>query len=390
VTHSQIDNPSETPRNEVGGQALLEGVMIRSRTGYAVAARRGDGAIVLLQVPYKPLSSGFALLKIPFVRGVMALVEMLAIGTRALQWSAEVFERSLRGANAREVETDLPRKTADAWKRKGFAATAAASLAIAAILVVVLPHFLTLSLGVIPFVHNAAVTYGRSGFNEAEFPILFNLVSGVIRVVIVVGYIVAIGLNRDIRRVFGYHAAEHQAAWAFEKGDEMTVGRVRTFPRLHPRCGTAFLAVVLMLSILVFAAATGVLLATFEGFSQWSWWRRKALILPLQIALLPVVAALAFEALKASARHSEHPLARLVLSPGLFLQRLTTRRADDRQIEVAIVALLAALAIPPDLKETRQYVVQGLHITDHDERVRPWSPHSDKEAQSRGESIHNS
>ncbi len=374
MTDSIVDNSSETPRDEVGGQALLEGVMIRSRTGYAVAARRGDGAIALLQVPYAPLSSSYPLLKTPFVRGIVALVEMLAIGTRALQWSADQFERRLRGAESREEDSDLPRKTSDAWARRGFVATAAASLAIAAFLVVVLPHAITLGLGRLSIVHEMAQWMGRAGFNEAEFPILFNLLSGAVRAVIIIGYIAAIGINSDIRRVFGYHAAEHQAAWAFEKGEDMTVERVRTFPRLHPRCGTAFLAIVLLLSVLVFAVGTGLLLATLEGFAQWPWWQRKLVILPLQIALLPVVASLSFEALKAAARHTQHPAARFVLSPGLFLQRLTTRRADDAQIEVAIVALLAAIAIPPGLNTIQNYVVQGLHMVEGDDRVRPWTP----------------
>src|SRR5690606_38263567 len=110
------------------------------------------------------------------------------------------------------------------------------------------------------------------------------------------------------------------------------------------------------------------------------WWLRKITLLPLQIALLPILAALAFEALKAAARHPEHPAARLALSPGLFLQRLTTRRADDGQVEVAIVALLAALAISPEMRVSQRYVVQGLHTGDSDVRVRPWNPQPGEEA----------
>lgn len=374
MTPHLIDNSSETPRNEVGGQALLEGVMIRTRTGYAVAARRADGAIVLHQIPYTPLSANRSWLKIPFIRGIVAVLEMLSIGTRALQWSADLFEQRLNQQQASAQDEQLPRRTAEAWARRGFVATAAASLALAAFLMVVLPHSLALAIGQMAIVDQAAQWWGASAFNEAQFPVIFNLLTGLIRALIVVGYIGAIGLNRDIRRVFGYHAAEHQAAWAFEKGDELTVERVITFPRLHPRCGTAFLAIVLLLSIVVFAVATGMMLAGIDQFAGWPWWLRKITLLPIQVALLPVLAAVSFEALKASARHPDHPASRWVLAPGLFLQRLTTRRPDEGQVEVAIVALLAALAISPEIKTSSRYVVQGLHDHGVDSRVRPWSP----------------
>ncbi len=369
-----IDNCSETPRNEVGGQALLEGVMMKSRTGYAVAARRADGAIVLLQVPYKSLGESCRWLKAPFVRGIVALVEMLVIGTRALQWSAGVFEGNPRSDGREQSVDPLPRKVSEGWSRQGFLFAVLASLGFAAFLVVVLPHSLALGFGFLPGVREIVWWMGASSFDEATFPVLFHLVSGVFRALIVVGYIAAISLNRDIRRVFGYHAAEHQAAWAFERGDDLTVERVGTFPRVHPRCGTAFLATVLLVSIVVFALGTGLLQALVGGYGDWPWWRRKLLVLPLHVGLLPLIGALSFEALKASARNPDHFLARLALSPGLLLQRLTTRRPDEGQLEVALVALRAALAIHPETKDLRRYVVQGLHSDQMDQRVRPWNP----------------
>jgi uncharacterized protein YqhQ len=369
-----IDNCSETPRKEVGGQALLEGVMMKSRTGYAVAARRADGAIVLLQVPYKSLSESYRWLKAPFVRGVVALVEMLVIGTRALQWSAGIFESNLRDEGRKSAENPLPQSVSEGWSQQGFLFAILASLGFAAILVVVLPHSLALGFGLLPGVREIVWWMGASSFDEATFPVLFHLVSGIFRALIVVCYIAVISLNRDIRRVFGYHAAEHQAAWAFEKGDDLTVDRVRTFPRVHPRCGTAFLATVLLISIVVFALGTGLMQAMVEGYGDWPWWQRKVLVLPLHLALLPLIGALSFEALKASARNPDRFLARLALSPGLLLQRMTTRRSDEGQLEVAIVALRAALAIHPEMRDVQRFVVQGLHSDYVDQRVRPWNP----------------
>ncbi|MDK2970962.1 MAG: hypothetical protein PWP23_717 [Candidatus Sumerlaeota bacterium] len=369
------------PRIEMGGQAVIEGVLMRAKGGYAVALRREDGAIVIRQVPYRPLARALPLLKLPIVRGMTALIEMLAIGTRSLQWSAEVYEETLRRREGTPAESTqdpaqalqkeeaidsapLPRTASDAFRHAGFAGMLALSLALVVLMVIVAPNALTLLTGKLPFLHAWAEARGTLGFTEENHPFAFNLISGVFRAAILVGYVWVISLNRDIRRVFEYHGAEHKAVLELEaKGDErkVTVGGAQAHDTLHPRCGTTFLAVVVLVSIVFFAFAGAGLVAYVSGYPEWPFWQRKLATLGAHLLLLPLVAGTAFELMKFCARHERNPLCALLLWPGFRFQRLTTRPPDDEQVEVAVVAMLAALALDENASHPRQYVVRGLH-----------------------------
>lgn len=279
---------------DYGGQAVIEGVMIRGPHSVAIAVRRPDQEIVVQRRPYRPLTRSRKLLSLPLVRGAVALYEALVLGIDALMFSAN-----------QAAETEEERIT-----RGEMVVTMALSVAAAVLLFVLLPTWL------VHFLEPAGIgTFGR------------NLAEGVLRLLVLLAYIVAIARMPDIRRVLQYHGAEHKVIHALERGDDLTVEAVRPYPVLHPRCGTSFLLLVALVSVLLFS---------FFGWP--GLWQRLA----LRLALLPVVAGVAFEFLRASGR-SRSPLWKPIVAPGLWLQRFTTREPDDDQIEVALCALRAAL-----------------------------------------------
>ena len=287
---------SET-KASYGGQAVIEGVMIRGQHVYSVAARHPDGSIrtVLRPVPTWAVNRWR---RIPFIRGTLVLGESLAIGMRALTYSAQV------AAGEEEDEQPLP-----AWS---LALTIATSLGLGIGLFFVLPLVIT---------HNAIDRFIDSS-------ILSNLGEGVLRLLIFFAYLLLVGLMPSIKRVFAYHAAEHMSVHAHEAELPLDNEHVRMFPAAHPRCGTAFLLTVMIVSIIIFA-----LMGTPD--------------LPLRIAsrilFIPVIAGIAYEVIRFNGRHSGNALVRMFTVPSLLLQELTTRPPDDDQIEVAITAMNAAI-----------------------------------------------
>jgi len=294
----------------IGGQAVLEGVMMRSPHAFTVAVRKGgkpDAEIVVLHQQLKPLSERFPFLKKKIIRGAAALFEALWLGIRALNFSAnEAFEDK---DGKKEEITPL-----------AMAGTLAVALVFSLAIFLALPLLLTNLLGM----HYETVN--KSG-------VLFNLTDGAFRVVLFLGYVSGISCMKDIRRVFEYHGAEHKAIGAYEAGVELTVRNARQYSCIHPRCGTSFLLAVIVLSILVFSLIPG----------DWPLWAKGL----ARIALLPVIAGLGYEFIKHSAKKSENILIKGLMLPGLWLQRLTTREPSDDQIEVAIRALNEALAMEP-------------------------------------------
>ena len=294
----------------IGGQAVLEGVMMRSPRAFTVAVRKGgkpEAGIALYTQPLRPLGERFPLLKKRIIRGSAALFEALWLGMRALNFSA----------NEALEETDGKKEEISPLAMAG---TMAVALAFALGLFLALPLLLTNLLG---------SKYGAVGTNG----LLFNLTDGAFRVALFLGYVSGISFMKDIRRVFEYHGAEHKAIAAFEAGAELTVQNARPYSRIHPRCGTSFLLTVVVLSILLFSLIPGT----------WPLWA-KALS---RIALLPVIAGLGYEFIKYSAKHCASPAIRGLMLPGLWLQRLTTREPSDDQIEVALKALEEAIAMEP-------------------------------------------
>jgi uncharacterized protein YqhQ len=281
-----------------GGQAVIEGVMIRGGSAVAIAARRPDGSLALYREPLRGLYTS-PLRRVPGLRGVLVLGETLLLGIRALSWSAAVA--------ANEVGDDgKPRVLGGAE------------------LLIVLGMFGVVVAGF--FVGPVLATVWLDGIIGAPAAIALE---GLIRIALLLGYIWAIGRSDDVRRVFQYHGAEHMTIAAFEQGRDLEVPAIRRFPKEHPRCGTSFLLTVAVVSILVFAlAGTDPL-----------WWRISS-----RLILLPVVAGLAYEVIRFAGLHQRWPVVRWLFAGNLALQWLTTRAPDDEQIQVAVAALEACQA----------------------------------------------
>jgi uncharacterized protein YqhQ len=290
----------------VGGQAVLEGVMMRGPGNWAVAVRTPSGRIAQVWRPIDSAMARHRLLRLPVVRGVMALGESLAIGFRALAISAN-YAAQEEDAPDGEVETELSRGALI------FAFAVAIGFAIA--LFKVTPGLITEALPI------------KSGG-------WFVIVEGLIRVSLFVAYLALISLLPDLRRVFQYHAAEHKAINAYEAGEELEPEVVQRYSLIHPRCGTAFLLWVMVLAVFVFA---------FFGRPVWYW------LIAERILLLPLIAGLAYELIRFAGKHQGNRVVMTVLAPGLWLQRLTTREPSLDQLEVSIRALRQVL----QLEETR-------------------------------------
>jgi uncharacterized protein YqhQ len=290
---------AELPRFNYGGQAVIEGVMIRGRSHFSLAVRRQDGTIYRQQELLNNMFTGPAR-RIPLLRGILVLLESLSLGVKALRRSANIAMQEEDG----DEQEELP-----AWAMAG---TLAVSMLLGVGLFFLLPLLIVWLLD--PYIASDLVS---------------NVIEGVIRLTILVSYIKLIGLSSDIKRVFAYHGAEHMAVHTYEAGLALVVENVRKFGTPHPRCGTAFLLTVVLISIVVFA---------FLQRPPMEW------RIISRIALVPVIAAFSYEVIRFSGAHQEAWFGRMLSQPGLILQRLTTRQPDDSQIEVAICAMETAIA----------------------------------------------
>jgi uncharacterized protein YqhQ len=285
----------------VGGQAVLEGVMMRSPSNWAVAVRKPDGDIAQVHQPIKSPMARHRIWRLPVIRGVVALGESLAIGFRALAISAN-YAAQEEGEDGEAVSAELTRGQ--------LIFAFAIAIGFAVLLFKVSPALITDWIGI-----------------EAGW---FVIVEGLIRVTIFVLYLSLISLFPDLRRVFQYHAAEHKAINAYEAGEELEPEKVQQYSLIHPRCGTAFLLWVMVIAIFVFA---------FFGRPHWYW------LIATRILLLPVIAGLAYELIRFAGKHQRNRILMTLLAPGLWLQRLTTRQPSLDQIEVSIRALKDVLAL---------------------------------------------
>ncbi|MBM2838013.1 MAG: hypothetical protein HW415_638 [Deltaproteobacteria bacterium] len=291
----------------VGGQAVIEGVMMRSPTSFAIAVRKPSGEIATLVEPLKLLSERSRLFKLPIIRGVITLISALFLGVRALNFSADM---------AMEEEEGKDKKEKKEMGSLAMGLTVAFSLGLGILLFFVLPLYLTKLLKtVIP-------TVGSSEFT-------FNLVDGAIRVAIFVVYIMGISMMKDIKRVFQYHGAEHKSIYAFEAGEELTVENARKHSSLHPRCGTSFLLTVMLVSILVFSFLS----------HEMPFWKTAL----SRLVFIPLIAGLSYEFIRYSGKKIGSKGMGLLMAPGLWLQKLTTREPSDDQLEVALISLKEAL-----------------------------------------------
>jgi uncharacterized protein YqhQ len=286
----------------IGGQAVLEGVMMRGPSAWSVAVRKPDGEIAEVNRPISSFLLRHRWARLPVIRGVFALGESLAIGFRALAISAN-YAAQEEGEDGEEVQTELSRG------QLLFAFGIAIGFAL--LLFKVSPALIT-------------------NWLPIESTSWFVVVEGLIRVSIFILYLVLVGFMPDLKRVFQYHAAEHKAINAYEAGDPLDPETVQRHSLIHVRCGTAFLLYVMVIAIFVFA---------FVGQPGWFW------LIVSRIALLPVIAGIAYEVIRFAGKHPTNPILRTIMAPGLWLQRLTTRAPSLDQIEVSIRALREVLRL---------------------------------------------
>lgn len=293
----------------VGGQAVIEGVMIRGAGNYIVAVRKsGKIAFKNGKIPKKK----YKFLKFPFVRGFVNLAEMLAIGIKAIMWSAEQAAPEEEKIGKNELIF-----------------TILFSIAMAVAFFVLLPYLLA----------------NFMGFYEEKNPVLFNLIDGLIRILIFLAYVTAISFIKDVKILFQYHGAEHKAIHCYEKNKELNAANVKKFTTLHPRCGTSFLLIVFIVSIFVFSLLPAIILHYNLNFSNLSHWARKGILFPIRILLIPAIAGISYEILKISDKHQKNLLFGLITLPGLALQKITTKEPTNGQIEVAIYSLKKLLIL---------------------------------------------
>ena len=292
------DSNKKDSQISYGGQALIEGVMIRGKKAAVLAVRNPDGEIVKEQIKFSRFYNR-SLLKIPILRGILNLADSLVVGTRALNFSA----------NVAEGETDS-KKNSEGVN-----------------LAIVISISLIIAIGIF-FVTPALVSrvFHYLGFNN----LLVSFLEGLIRLIFVIGYIYIIGLSKDIRRVFQYHGAEHMAVWTHEDGMDLSKSNLRNFTKEHPRCGTSFILLVVMVSIIVFMLFPRDNLIVF---------------ILLRIILVPIIAGISYELLKIGSKSRFKLVKNLLNGPGILIQKLTTKEPDESQLEVAIKSMEYAIEL---------------------------------------------
>ena len=298
-------------RTSIGGQALLEGILMRGVDKQAIVVRKPDGETVEKIEPVKPLRLKYPILGWPLIRGSVNFVETLVNGVKALMYSAEFMP---------EEEQEQETSKLDRWLEKHLSGEKAERAIIG------VSVFFGILLAVVLFFMLPTVIAGLfTGLVKSS--VLRNLIEGVIRIVIFLAYIILASKMKEIKRVWMYHGAEHKTIFCYEKGLDLTVENARTQPRLHPRCGTSFLFIVMIVSILVTSVVT---------------WTTVWLRLVIRIALLPVIVGISYEIIKYAGRH-DNVLTRILSAPGKALQLVTTAEPEDDMLEVAIKALKLVL-----------------------------------------------
>ena len=303
----------------VGGQAVLEGVMMRSPHAWGIAVRKPSGEIVTNSEPLERPSEQHKWMAWPVVRGVMTLGHAMTLGFRALKFSANA---ALEDLNANDSEDENPDSNGNKPPAKKFEITgwmAGLNMAFSIAFFIFMYKYL-------PLLATTELKKVNPIFGQQ---IMFNLVDGLIRIAMFLLFVWGVSLWKDIRRVYEYHGAEHKTVFAFENGDPLTSAAVQKYSTYHPRCGTSFLMTVMIISMLVYMA---IPVHTF--------WARFG----IRIALLPLIAGVSYEIIRFAAKHRGSLFA-LMTAPGLWLQRITTQPPDDSEVECAIVALDAAMAL---------------------------------------------
>lgn len=312
-------------KNSVGGQAVIEGVMMRGSEGIATAVRKEDGTIALDIKKIQPITKRHKLLGLPVVRGFVSLIDSMVIGIQTLNYSASLFEENDEDYKPTKFEEFFTKIFKDKSNDVITAITVCVSMFFAVALFFILP------------------TFAANGFKKlnVQNTVVLNLFEGLIRVLLFILYLYLIGKMSDIQRVFQYHGAEHKTVFCYENDEELTPENAAKYSRFHPRCGTNFLFLVMIVSILLFSL-TG--------------WHSLIVRILSRVLLLPVVSGVTYELIKWMGR-SDNILSKAAAYPGLMLQKLTTREPDSSQLEVAIKALKAAEGIE-EAKDTESVEAQ--------------------------------
>lgn len=312
----------------IGGQAVLEGVMMKNKDTYAVAVRKPDGEIEVTTEEFEGILPGNALKKTPFVRGTFNFIDSLVLGMKALTFSSSFYEEE-----GEETKTDkaMNKLFKDKTEKILMGITITFSIVMAIAIFMILPYFLSSLLN--KFVRNMS---------------LLAIIEGVMRILIFVLYIVAISAMKDIRRVYQYHGAEHKCINCIEKGRPLTVHNVMRSSKQHKRCGTSFMLFVMFVSVVLFFFIRV---------------QNPVLRVVIRIALIPVIAGISYEIIRLAGR-SNNIIVRIISAPGMWLQRLTTREPDKDMVEVAIASVEAVFDWKAYLKETFGYEVDDTWLED--------------------------
>ena len=336
----------------IGGQAVIEGVMMRSPNAFVVAVRKPDGSIRLRKDQWFGLSKRFDLLKKPFFRGVLVLIETMANGIVSLNFSANVAmdEEMRQEALKKGLSDEAYEKKKKEKEKVGFATFASIFLSFifGMGLFVFLPHGLTAWLE-----NSIGAKWGLQSF-------AFHAVDGGIKSLIFVLYVVLIGFLPDIKRVFQYHGAEHKSISTFENGEELVVENARKYPTFHPRCGTTFIFFLLFISIILFA----VIFAIFPIGASYGKILKHIVAIGFKIILTFPIAGISFELIKWVGKKSDTFIGKMISFPGMLLQKLTTREPNDEQLEVALSSIKAVLQLEEkyNLKEAKTKIITAEEI----------------------------
>ena len=307
---NNIKEPLILLHMDIGGQAVIEGVMMRSPHFYSVAVRKEDGKIDLKTERFISVSERFPLLKKPFLRGIVSMYEMLRLGIGALIHSGNVSE-------AKE----------DSISGSAVVGTVVFSFVFAIGLFLALPYALTLLIGI----------------SEEESTVLFNLVDGLIKAGLLIAYIWLISLWDDVARVFQYHGAEHKTVNAYESGKPLTARSAKGFSTAHSRCGTSFIVIVFLTMLILFSFVPSIAQASLP-MERLNFLGQKAVLLAARFLFILPVVSVSYEILKLTDRRKENPLVKTLMWPGLAVQRLSTKEPDDKQLDVAVSAIKAVLS----------------------------------------------
>lgn len=311
-----MNNNKSSNNTQYGGQAVIEGVMMRGRKHYAVACRKSNNEIVVKQENVESFMKGFQWLNKPFLRGTLALIDAMVLGMKTLIFSANLqlkeIDEEERKKKQEQSETIAPEKTEEAKSETINDIRVMGSVV------------LGLAFGILLFVVGPNILAHLVNKQVAN-PFLMNIIEGFVKIAIFFLYIYLISKMKDIQRIFMYHGAEHKVINTYESGLPLTLENISKYGTIHTRCGTSFIMIVLVISIFVHF---------FVGWSDIWYWRILA-----RLALLPVIAGIAYEIIKFAGRHQGSKLLRVLLAPGLWMQKITTREPTDDQVEVALTAL---------------------------------------------------